>query len=324
MQELRGSPLLYVTSTTFGRKILEELSQAGDCRTILFIPDIGGRSIVPDSESFDDVIYESELVQRLFPHLQSLLPEDYLLGNSESVAWLPAPIAGEPSSKPDMFFCHRACFKSVDVPEENVPYRGKPAHRLLFPAVSLGDCKLELSHQAFGELVHHMQLLAACTKANVRGFVIDKTHIRMLEIASTSTVIRHAFCSLREVFLRRHSPWLRGLSNDFRFCLPFSKQPGSREFFQAFFNRPECDFVIALRHFCAHFQVTVDFDSFLGAGSTGMVWQVESMAAPVSRLALKIAASQVSARTLKQEHEIYSQYRCLFLSSNGTNMDVET
>jgi hypothetical protein len=137
------------------------------------------------------------LVRTMTPVFQSILGDDVIFGNSESLAWLPTQNPLDAKAKPDGFWCYRPCFQSV--PLHDIPARGQPAHVKLFESVCLADCKTKISNEAFGELVNHLRQLSDHTRTKARGCLYDCKTVRMVEVEPPGSIIRAAVCDFDTV-----------------------------------------------------------------------------------------------------------------------------
>ncbi len=188
-----------------GRLILEELNRPRDLRTVWF--GVGsvleGLPVVPSAE-IRQLSRERELVQHLSPYLQAVFP-DRVLVNSESKPWLVVdPQRTKFHEKPDVFFCHAACYTSQDKPSwcQDEPLDrafGVLTSMRLAEDAFIGDCKCGIQPAAFGEILHHLHRLAASIKCLARGFLFDWHECWLLEVDPHGSVVQRVIMQWDQV-----------------------------------------------------------------------------------------------------------------------------
>ncbi len=187
-----------------GSMMLQELAPVDDPRTRKFESLAGAPAIVPQ-QYVKKIDVEKRLVQHLTGYLQAVFPSRALV-NSETQPWLEV-LPGFPKFdlKPDVFFCHPACYTAKDKPEwcEDEP----DIHRIfgvltsmqLVGDVFIGDCKCTINAVAFGECINHLHYIAGRLEGPVKGFLFDWESCWLLEVDPRGSVLQRVILQWAQV-----------------------------------------------------------------------------------------------------------------------------
>ena len=186
-----------------GSVMLESLNGPHDCRTTYFEPHDGRAPVVP-AEDLKSISPENALIQHLTPFLQQVFPHRVLV-NSETKAWLVVnALHTRFNEKPDVFFCHPACYSPLPEPESFAQESQRRAFGVLTSMhlaedAFIGDCKCTISNTALGEVVNHLHRLASYLKTRARGFLFDWRNCWLLEVDQFGAVLRRVIIQWDQV-----------------------------------------------------------------------------------------------------------------------------
>jgi hypothetical protein len=193
-----------------GSLMLQELTKKGDRRTRQFESLAGAPAIVP-KPVVKEIDVEKQLVQHLTVYLQDVFPSRVLV-NSETHPWLEV-LPGFPKFdlKPDVFFCHPACYTPKDKPEwcidEDIDRRfGVLTSMQLVGDVFIGDCKCHINTVAFGECINHLHYIAKRLEESVKGFLFDWKTCWLLEVDSRGSVLQRVILEWAQVHALFYRP----------------------------------------------------------------------------------------------------------------------
>ena len=152
------------TASLRGGQISDSLNKVDDSRTRIFVSEDGQPAIAARGvlKEFDGSTGERDLVAHLWPYFQRIFPERTLV-NSEQFRWLVMdPKKPQNNQKPDLFWCHPACYSSKQAPRSDQTGRvfGVPSDMCLLEDIFIGDCKCDLNTASIGEVVTHLHQIA--------------------------------------------------------------------------------------------------------------------------------------------------------------------
>ncbi len=188
-----------------GSAILKTLNRPQDVRTVYFKPNDGLAPVVP-AEQLKAISAENALIQHLTPYLQEVFPRRVLV-NSETKAWLVVnALFPRYNLKPDVFFCHPACYSPLPEPECFAQESQRRAFGVLTSMdlaedAFIGNCVCTISNSAFGEVVNHLHRLASYLKTPARGFLFDWRDCWLLEVDQFGCVVRRVVMRWDQVFI---------------------------------------------------------------------------------------------------------------------------